>query len=444
MKKFIVIFIFCSLGMRNLSQGQEKMHHMLGYVDMCEACIWVQTVEPDLVSIHLHKKGSDSPEKIFEKETIGEYAHTSHIVLSQLEPGTAYEYAIHSKNDRTLNAAATDTFSFVTQALWQYRTDPPSFNVAAGSCAFINETEDDRPGEPYGGGYEIFESIVAKKPDAMLWLGDNVYLREVDFSSKAGIEHRYSHCRAVPEIQSLLRSCPNYAIWDDHDFGPNDSNGSFIHKDWTLDAFREFWANPSYGLPGKCSDNGITTQFQISDIEFFLLDNRYHRVAFDVKNAATPTILGEEQFNWLIASLKYSSAPFKIVAVGGQFLNTEKKYENFSNWAEERQKILDAIQANNIKGVVFLTGDRHCGELSELKLGNGEMVYDLTVSPLTSKANDMTKEQNALRVAGTIIPERHFATLGFDGLKGKRVMTISVFDAKGKLKYNKKISQSPN
>ena len=61
--------------------------------------------------------------------------------------------------------------------------DPPAFSFVTGSCAFINEAKYDRPGKPYGGGYEIFESMAADDPDMMLWLGDNIYLREVDFQS---------------------------------------------------------------------------------------------------------------------------------------------------------------------------------------------------------------------------------------------------------------------
>ena len=35
--------------------------------------------------------------------------------------------------------------------------DPPDLKIALGSCAFINEEKYDRPGDPYGGNYEIFE-----------------------------------------------------------------------------------------------------------------------------------------------------------------------------------------------------------------------------------------------------------------------------------------------
>ena len=85
--------------------------------------------------------------------------------------------------------------------------------------------------------------MAADDPDMMLWLGDNIYLREVDFQSYEGFLHRYTHARETPEMKNLLKACPNYAIWDDHDFGPNDSDGSWVHADWSREAFQTFWSN---------------------------------------------------------------------------------------------------------------------------------------------------------------------------------------------------------
>ena len=48
---------------------------------------------------------------------------------------------------------------FQTQALWQYRTDPPNFTFAVGSCNYINDENYDRPGRPYGGADKIREKI---------------------------------------------------------------------------------------------------------------------------------------------------------------------------------------------------------------------------------------------------------------------------------------------
>ena len=64
----------------------------------------------------------------------------------------------------------------------------------------------------------------------MLWLGDNIYTREVDFYSLSGYQKRYTHTRNIKEMQPLLSNTHHYAIWDDHDYGPNNTDRSNIHK----------------------------------------------------------------------------------------------------------------------------------------------------------------------------------------------------------------------
>jgi alkaline phosphatase D len=95
--------------------------------------------------------------------------------------------------------------------------------------------------------------------------------------------------------------------------------------------------------------------------------------------------LGEVQREWLKQSLlRAHDTDFKVICVGGQFLNTAAVFENFANWDAERTEILNWIRDNKIHNVIFLTGDRHFAELSTVCLGEGLTVYDFTTSPLTS------------------------------------------------------------
>lgn len=264
----------------------------------------------------------------------------------------------------------------------------------------------------------------------MLWLGDNTYLREPDWNTRTGILYRNTHSRSLPELQPLLASTHHYAIWDDHDFGPNDSDGSFPFKDLTYEAFQLFWPNPSFGVNGQ---KGITTFFQWADIDFFLLDNRYFRTANNRKTGDMQ-ILGAEQIDWLISALSNSRSPFKIVAIGGQVLNTAPVHENYIHFhAAEREFLLKRIEEEKIKGVIFLTGDRHHTEMSKLVNKAGNTVYDLTTSPLTAgTARASEDEPNIYRIPGTMVVGKHnFSTLEFSGPRTARVLTIRVFDAEG-------------
>lgn len=422
-----------------MAQAQLACQPMVGHVGLRDARIWVQSEAPCRAAIlcWADSLGTEPKEWMMSEEQVMHHgrAHSAIFDLGGLEPGTAYRYQVLVDGEAAVEGFDAELLTFTTQPLWQYRFDPPDFTLAVGSCVFINEPRYDRPGRPYGGGYGIFGAIADADPDVMLWLGDNVYFREVDWGSKSGMMHRYSHLRGVPELQRLLGTCPHYAIWDDHDFGPNDSDGSWVHKDWAAEAFGTFWPNPSQGL-AALDGAGITSAFSFHDVDFFLLDNRTFRVNH-VNRTNTPQVLGQAQADWLVQALKYSRAPFKLVAVGGQFLSDFAEYENMALYPDERDALLERIEQEDIHGVVFLSGDRHSTELSEWTFDDGRKVLDFTCSALTSSTYDHTDEPNSRRVDGTMVGVRNFGTLEVSGPRKERILTIRAHDAEGQLLWTR-------
>lgn len=422
----VFLFLFQLIGVTGFAQKSLlQSGPMVGFSDMFETQLWVQTNASAKVQIYYWLK--DYPEQKFQTKPITtqkEKAFTAHLIADEVTPGNMYEYQLRI-DDQPVSLDYPAYFQ--TQAHWQYRTEPPGFKVALGSCAYVNEPPYDRPGEPYGADYHIFSSIHAQRPDLMLWLGDNVYLREPDWYSRTGFLHRYTHARSLPELQPLLASTHHYAIWDDHDYGLDNSNRSFYFKDLAVEAFRLFWANPGYGLSGL---GGITSFFQWNDVDFFLLDNRYFRTP-NGRKTGEKTILGREQLEWLIDALVTSEGAFKIVAIGGQVLTTFTGLETYTNIApEERRYLMKRIEEEGIKNVIFLTGDRHHTELSKWVNAIGNSVYDLTVSPLTSGVHQ-AEETNVLRVDGTLVAQRNFGILEFSGPRQERRLTMRVFDSNG-------------
>lgn len=404
---------------------------MNGYSEMREVLLWAQTDRPAEVVFEYYPENDPSDKRQTEPVTTSRQTdHIARVVVGGLEPGTVYRYEVLLDGKQ---ADSPGSPRFRAQTLWQWRSDPPPFRIALGSCLFINEPKYDRPGDGYGAGYEILETIAEAQPDAMLWLGDNTYLREADWHSRSGIFHRYRHTRATPEMQRLLAEAHHYATWDDHDYGPNNSNRSFRNKRDTRDAFNLYWGNPDRIFP----DGGIATKFSWQDCDFFLLDNRWYR-APNRRETGERTLLGDAQIEWLIDALKTSRAPFKFVAMGGQFLNTANRYEVYgANYPEERDRILRALRAERIEGVVFLSGDRHFSEFSRLERPGQYPLCEFTVSPLTSgAAGRLRDEENTLRVEGSFVGERNFGTIEVSGKRTDRKATFSLFDASGALKWS--------
>ena len=259
---------------------------MAGFSDPQSTLIWLQADARAVARIEYWPQGADR-RRLLSTPTQLEADHdfSAQIALSGLVPGTTYDYRVLLDGRE---ARVPQILSFRTEALWQWQRHsfnpaaghvPPDFRLAFGACSYFNDPPNDRslkPGGAYGGETGIFDSIAARRPDLMLWLGDNTYLRESDYGSPSGIARRYRRDRGLPELQALLRTGNHYAIWDDHDFGPNDSNGSFTHKGEVLRIFQRYWPN---GAAGQPETPGIFRAFSHGDADFFLLDGRYHRDA---------------------------------------------------------------------------------------------------------------------------------------------------------------------
>lgn len=409
---------------------------MLGYSDHREVALWIQTKEVAEVKFRfwdLEKPAEKRETESTKTQSVTGFAAT--LLASNLLPGKKFGYEVWvngklQKFDYPLQ--------FQTLALWQYRTEPPNFNFAVGSCAYVNEPAWDRGGKPYGDSMLVFKTIQEQKPDFMLWIGDNTYTREGDWNTWGGYLHRYTHTRSLPEMQPLLASTHHYATWDDHDYGPNDADRGFWNKEMGSKAFNVFWANPPGNPlgPGSCVGT-----FGWGDCQFFMMDDRWFR-APNNSTDSTRDFFGEAQIQWLIDALTYSRAQFKIIACGGQVLNDARYFENYAVYPVERRKLIERITSAKIPGVLFLSGDRHHAELTKLERPGTYPLYDLTTSPLTAGTHNPGKEPNTLRVDGTLYNGRNFAMIQLSGSQKERVLKIKLMSNLGRLVWERDIKAS--
>jgi alkaline phosphatase D len=408
---------------------------MPGHSTMRQVKVWVQTDEPALVQLRYRADDGEDWRTSAPEATDSEKANTATLLATGLEPGLRYEYEVLIDD---VVQPAEHAQRFVTQPLWQWREDPPDFRFALGSCAYINQPVYDRPGEPYGGDYRIFDAIADAEPAFMLWLGDNVYYREADWNSKSGMYARFSHTRGHEALSRLVTGAHHYATWDDHDYGPNNSDRGYAMREAALEVFNAFWANPDFSAAGT---GGVTNYFEWHDVGFFLLDNRYFRQA-NYRVSGDRTILGEDQVEWLIDALKTSNASFKFVVMGGQLLNSAESGENYINLAPgERRELLDRIEAERIPGVVFLTGDRHHSVLLKMDRYRTYPLHEWTVSPLTAGSHNPGDEAMQYDVEGSLYTERNFGMIEVTGPRNERVATLILHNSDGEEVWRDEIRQ---
>jgi alkaline phosphatase D len=305
---------------------------------------------PDQVKIWIKASGAAPWAIRFgEKEDLSDARHVpgprleeatefmGHITITELEPDRRYYYTV-MVGDETALARPFPSFNTAPEL-----GAPNQVRFAFVSCLGRNGFESAAAWGDMAARVEI---------DLLLMLGDNHY---ADSTEPARQRAAYYSHRRIAGYEEITRHTPTYAIWDDHDYGPNDSDSTAEGKENSLRTFQEFWANPASGEP----DNpGIYFKFSRGDIDFFMLDVRYHRSPNRAPNDESKTMLGAKQLAWLKRELLESTAKVKFIASGSEW-QLNGHLDSWTSFDRERREIWDFMREHELQGVVFLSGDRH-------------------------------------------------------------------------------------
>ena len=222
------------------------------------------------------------------------------------------------------------------------------------------------------------------------------------------------------------------AFWDDHDFGLNDHDRTNPIKKDALQVFKEYWANPAYGLPDA---PGVFFKYTYSSVDFFVLDVRYYRDPNLQPDSPAKTMLGKKQLEWLKNGLRGSQAPFKILLSGSGW-SKAKGFggDSWASYLHERNRIFNFIRDNEISGVVLLSGDTHVGELNVIPWSDagGYDFYDLASSPLgqLSASSWMTRKPEK-RVRPVFYKDANFGFIEFN-FDDTPTLTFLLIDSSGR------------
>ena len=311
---------------------------MLGHIGPTEARVWVKATGAAKLTMRVSERAdlADARE-VAGPELQEASAFTGVVIIPGLKAATPYFYTVLLDGQPAL---ARPWPAFSTAPADGARG---KLRFAFGSCVGK---------EPWLAAATWADLDARTAVNFVLLLGDNHYANTTDPAKQraAFIGHRRN-----PGFRALFAHTPLYGIWDDHDFGVNDSDGSQTGKEDSLRTFSEFFANAGAGEP----DNpGIYFKFTRGDVDFFLLDVRYHRSPIKAPDDGTKTQLGAKQLAWLKRELLASKATLKVIGSGGEW-QSHSSEDSWKSYAREEQEIFDHLAEHDIRNVLLLSGDRH-------------------------------------------------------------------------------------
>lgn len=347
---------------------------LVGHVTASEAVLWMYVPTGVKTTVKCGPEGGREKDAVF--ETFADPAVVGaggpvRVVLDGLSADTRYVFqvAVGGKDDPAWAG------SFRTAPV---DGTPGKFRMALTSCM--------KTGQPQASWY----LLLAQQPDLHLTVGDTHYADTTD--PVVQWEHHVRY-RRQPEFATVLRNIPTYSVWDDHDYGPNNSDGTAKGKEKSLKGWMQFWGNPGAGTP---ETPGAFYKFRRGEVEFFVVDGRYHRSPDMAPDDRNKRMLGDAQFEWLLGGLKASTAKFKVIASGSTLDHSPG--DGWRIYTFSRHRLLDSIKEHGISGVMYCSGDIHASLVWEHP-ESGRVGYPLVEVISSGVANSKTLS---------------FATLDFD------------------------------
>ena len=180
-----------------------------------------------------------------------------------------------------------------------------------------------------------------------------------------------------PDLREAHATTPFINIWDDHEITNNayidgaqnhqENEGSYtVRKNIAKQVFYEW-------LPIRESEKHYRHFDFGTTVDLFMLDERLAGRTVQADSITDPRrfdpehkLLGDEQMAWLIEGLQNSDATWKVIGNQVIFSYSDWGYEGFSQnmdawdgYPNDQNELTNAITANQVDNLVFVTGDTH-------------------------------------------------------------------------------------
>jgi phosphodiesterase/alkaline phosphatase D-like protein len=320
--------------------------------------------------------------------------------LKNLKPLTHYLYNIEV-NGR-----------FERGTLGQFTTFPAgaaSFTFAFASCARTASA------------HLVFRTIRENRPLFFMNIGDFHY-SNINSDNPERFYAAYDEVLTSAPQAELYRNVPFVYIWDDHDYGGNNSSRTAASHFAARKVYNDYV--PHYPLAAGPGDVPIYQAFTVGRIRFVLTDLRSERTPDGEKDTPEKTMMGRQQKAWFKQELLNSSGRYPVIfwvstvpwigtagvdvysaatnvdglmPVVNLLPRAQQQFNNrkrdpwlddyWAGFAFERVEIANFVKEHHIRGLCILHGDAHMlaadnGSHSDYATGGGASIPVLAAAPL--------------------------------------------------------------
>ncbi len=254
-----------------------------------------------------------------------------------LTADTPYWYAVEVEG--VVDRARTGRFR-------TFPVGPASFTFALGSCIAT------------GSNGAVFDTIRESDP-LFFFAGGDFFYENIAVDDPARFLAAFDRNLTAPAQAALYQGVPIAYVWDDHDYGGNNADGTSASRAAAASVYRQ--VVPHYALASS-EPVPIYQAFSVGRVRFIVTDTRSSRSPASDSDNTDKTMLGEAQKAWFKQQLVEANGRYPVIVWFNGIPWIEEEDPNADGWgayATERRELADFIAAQQIRGLVMLSGDAH-------------------------------------------------------------------------------------
>lgn len=190
-------------------------------------------------------------------------------------------------------------------------------------------------------------------------LGD-IHYRDIAINDVGLFHNGMDHINTGTHLGAFFSSMPVYYMWDDHDYGPNDSDKLSPSRAAALEFFRNAVPVTPYS---DDPNDGVYYSFVRGRVRFIVTDLRSERDAKTIPDTINKRTMSQEQENWFKDEcLAAQTAGQSIIwANTYPFVAAQDEFnDHWGGYSVYRQHLCDWIIANNLTSrMAIISGDMH-------------------------------------------------------------------------------------
>ena len=228
--------------------------------------------------------------------------------LSSLESNTQYYYGLEIDNNPSRVSNYVGKFQTVSN-------DAMNFSFAFGACSRSADGN-------------VYKTIAHEDILFFLHTGD-LHYNDIGSDDISRFRTAYENQLTGTDMGKLFKNTPMAYMWDDHDYGPNNSDATAPGRNSSRLAYQQFV--PHYPLDAGSGDVPIYQSFNVGRVLFILTDNRSERTYYRA-SSSDKTVLGAQQKAWFKNKLLEAQGTYPLIVWVNTFPWIGEQGEGDDGW----------------------------------------------------------------------------------------------------------------